>query len=499
MIRHIDTEAGLMHTDAPSVLQGEDGFMWFATLAGLQRYDGFECKTYLNNQDPPNRAYLNRIRLLRKDLQGRIWMNTYAGLTCFDPRSESFLDLQLAPSVQPELLSEARDVFIDSQNRLFVCAKGKTWAFQIQADGSLKPAECSGDGGLFYGFPIHDLAEDSRGGLWMARINLLLYLPRHQSYDQTKKYSLKSYHSQEAVRNFMHRLAIDSEDNLIISAPGQLLKLDLLAFYKGGKEPAAGLPLQVIELEKLKEDCYQDDLPSHLEIHDLTVDRHNNYWLGTSQGLIKMRFDPTGVWNDFQCFQHSQVDPTSLSSNHIASVYIDDHGGLWMGTWGGGVNVLNLEQKKFYLLRHLAWNPEQGLSGPFVRAVWESEQSGELWIGTREAGLTHYDPRRGSFTHYRHDPADPSSLMNDNLRTLVQDQENRLWIGTDRGLCYLDLVDKTFHQPFEDYPALASKNFFGLVVDHVGQIWAGAWQGGGLYRIRMQGTEVAEVEKVQAV
>ncbi len=499
VIRHIDTEAGLMHTDAPSVLQGEDGFMWFATLAGLQRYDGFECRTYLNNQDPPNRAYLNRIRQLRKDVQGRIWMTTYGGLTCFDPKTESFLDLKLGSSLDPDLLEEAKDVFLDSQNRLFVCARGKTWAFQIQADGRLKPAEGLASSGLFFEFQIHDLVEDSRGDLWMARINQLWHLPRNRSFDQAQKYSLKDFGTREKGRNFLHRLAMDSEGNLIISTPGQLLKLDLHAFHKGGKVLSTGLPLAVIELDKLKEDCSQDDLPANLEIHALAVDKHNNYWLGTSHGLIKMRFDPTGAWNDFQCFQHSQTDPTSLSSNHITSVYIDDHGGLWMGTWGGGVNVLNLEQKKFYLLRHLAWSPEQGLSGPFVRAVWEDEKSGELWIGTREAGLTHYNPRNGSFTHYRHDPADPTSLMNDNLRTLVQDQEQRLWIGTDRGLCYLDLKDKTFHRPFRDYPALAAKNFFGLAVDHAGQIWAGTWQGGGLYRIRMQGNEVAEVEEINSI
>jgi sugar lactone lactonase YvrE len=62
------------------------------------------------------------------------------------------------------------------------------------------------------------------------------------------------------------------------------------------------------------------------------------------------------------------------------------------------------------------------------------DRSGHLWIGTYGDGLKRYDPKTGKVAVFRHDPADPHSLNNDIVYSLMVDRQGFLWAGTDVGL-----------------------------------------------------------------
>ena len=67
------------------------------------------------------------------------------------------------------------------------------------------------------------------------------------------------------------------------------------------------------------------------------------------------------------------------------------------------------------------------------KSAFLESQDGALWVGTWGGGLNHFDPRTGVFTRYRHDPGDLTSLSNDQVRTIYEDRQGTLWVGTLNG------------------------------------------------------------------
>ena len=114
-----------------------------------------------------------------------------------------------------------------------------------------------------------------------------------------------------------------------------------------------------------------------------------------------------------------------------------------MGTRGGGLDRFDPTTGAFSHYRH---DPAQAtsLGDDNVFALWEDDD-GALWVGT-DGGLDRFDPATGTFTHYRHDPDDPTSLSNDTIRALFEDSSGTLWVGTwGGGLDRFDRTTGNFH------------------------------------------------------
>ncbi|WNJ19145.1 two-component regulator propeller domain-containing protein [Pontibacter sp. G13] len=494
VIRQIGTEEGLLHTDAPSVIQDQQGFMWFATLSGLQRYDGFEFKEFINHTDPLNRAYHNRILQLALDRQGRIWMATYDEMTCFDPKVEAFHSVKLPDTHAFEKLRHLRTIHIDAQNRLFAATRTDTWAFQITESGSLTYLPGLPEGKPILNDAIGDIISDSHGNVWMSGNSDVWRWDPRTSTPQITHYDIPGADFSKPTP-YLSQLEIDQEQGLIINGKQELYRIDLKKFYADGTPKT--LPTTIISLSELEKHCPSLEAPMDWDISSFAVDKENHLWIGTTQGLVKMDLPPYPDPN-FQCFQSTDIIPNSLSSNHVSSLYIDRSGVLWIGTWGGGVNLLNLEQKKFFLLKHDPENVENGFSGPFIRAVYEDDETGLLWVGTRERGLNVYHPETATFEHFEHTPGQPNTIMNNHIRSLTKGPKNRLWMGTDRGLGYLDLDSRTFHEIDSDEFNFWKLAFYSIVVDHTGDIWAGAWHG-GLFRLHENESGEFEITQIHEV
>ena len=117
----------------------------------------------------------------------------------------------------------------------------------------------------------------------------------------------------------------------------------------------------------------------------------------------------------------------SLSDDKVRSIYRDNSGLLWVGTYSGGVNLYNPKGKKFSHYRHLPGNPDPS-SPDQVYCIYE-EPSGVLWMGTGARGLHRWDPGSDTFTRYRRRKGDRSSLSGDNVLAVFEDHAGRFWIG----------------------------------------------------------------------
>ena len=226
-------------------------------------------------------------------------------------------------------------------------------------------------------------------------------------------------------------------------------------------------------------------------------DRDGELWIGTDNGLHLWKPESAS----FERFQHQPEDPYSLSHNRIASIFQDRGGVLWVGTYDG-VNKWNPAFGSFLHFRHQTDDPGQ-LSNNIVTSFAADDRRGVVWVGTFLGGLNRFDgaatgprqagprqagprqagPRQtGSFRHYRHDPADDTSLSEDRVMSLLVDRGGVLWVGTmSGGLNRLDPAAETFihyrHDP-DDPASLSWNGVTDIFEDRRGQLWIGTYQGG---------------------
>ena len=87
----IDRSSGLSNLSVSSMIQDKDGFIWFGTQGGLNRYDGRHFKTYTNNPYDADGLNHNLIQTMFYDeVEHVIWIGTYQGVSRFDIASDTF-------------------------------------------------------------------------------------------------------------------------------------------------------------------------------------------------------------------------------------------------------------------------------------------------------------------------------------------------------------------------------------------------------------------------
>ncbi|GGA09008.1 hybrid sensor histidine kinase/response regulator [Dyella caseinilytica] len=166
-----------------------------------------------------------------------------------------------------------------------------------------------------------------------------------------------------------------------------------------------------------------DGLPS-TSVYAIAQDHDGTIWFGTKTGIA--RFD--GV--HFQVFRHMENDPDSLYNNNISALLVDKQGMVWVG----------------------------GLDG----------------------GLSRYNPNTGKFTHWGHDPSNPSSLASDGVWVMAQTPDGTIWVGTNDGLDRMLPDGRGFEHVVNPLLGLYSKDMPGvdaLYVDPKGRLWVGGDRG----------------------
>ncbi len=169
---------------------------------------------------------------------------------------------------------------------------------------------------------------------------------------------------------------------------------------------------------------------SHGYILTLHEDRAGILWIGTFNGGLN-RYDPTR--GEFLCYRHAPDRADSLSSDIVGAILEGRDGAFWIGT-DNGLNRLDRKSGRF--TRYPLATDRPGRSN-HIHDLCEDREGG-LWIGTYGGGIYKFDPQTGNYTQFRNDPADPASLSDDNIYKVHIDREGALWVGTESGLNRFD-------------------------------------------------------------
>jgi two-component system sensor histidine kinase ChiS len=205
-------------------------------------------------------------------------------------------------------------------------------------------------------------------------------------------------------------------------------------------------------------------------IYSIVEERPGLLWISTIDGLSRLQVDK----DMFSTFKHDPQNSESISHNIAHQLYIDHSDILWIGTIGGGLNklVLSNNQNPSEVFRHYMNDPTDpsSISNNLVSAIFE-DNDGFLWLGTVGGGLNKFDIDAEKFYHYQHDPNNPNSLSHININVIYVDSKGNIWVGTyGGGLNKFDSKTETFIR-FTEMDGLANDIIYGILEDNHGNLW----------------------------
>jgi len=440
---HFQVENGLSNNSVECSIQDDDGFLWVGTINGLNRFDGYTFKTFYNDRRDTTSIGSNFIRYLYNDRHGVIWVGTNKGVYTFDKTGEKFHLVQALPrGNSTQIIGDARGNFwfiIDQSVYRLEPASGQARSYAM--DGKLPVAT--------------SLAMAPDSSLWVSTSKGFIrkYLPLQDSF-----YTYSSY--------------LRSTDPLSTSVE-KLCPMNDSVFLIGTKNEGA-------KVFNLRTGKYKDIVTRNHEgtgIYVRSIMRRNEYeyWIGTETGIYIYDSRDGSVVH----LEREYDNPYSISDNVVFAFCQDREGGLWVGTYLGGLNYLPgnyvLFEKFFPRLR------SPSLSGSAVHEICK-DRFGNLWVGTEDGGVDKVSPRTKTVVCFKPSPS-KNGIAYHNIHGLLA-TGNELWIGTfEHGLDVLDVRTGKVLRHYNAGPGRHSlKNNFIVTIfqssDH--QLLIGTW--GGLFR-----------------
>ncbi len=463
---HLTTADGLSHDIVYAIVQDPQGFLWFGTQDGLNRYDGYTFTVFRHLRSDPASLVHNTVQALAVDSTGALWVGTVGGLDRYDRDRGHFVHY-------PEIAESVTVVYEDRERTLWVGTAGSgLFRYDRQSDrftpfeGADEPAG-KGEPRPYSGDNILTIYQDRDGTMWVGTE----YGGLWRVYDGAGGAS-----ALDDRRGRPYSLPYDRVTAIVQDRAGMLW-----VGTGAAHEPDVG-GLAVLDPATGRFTPYLQGL-EHRHITAILEDRVGTLWVGTEVGLAIL----DRASGQFTVYRHDLLDPYSLGDDHVYALYEDRTGILWIAT-DGGVSRYVREKNRFFLYRHNSQDPNS-LGAPRVGAVL-LDRDGFLWVGLHAGGLDRIGPT-GVVTHYRHDPDDPHSLSHDHVTALLQDRSGAIWVGTSAGLDRLAPRDEGGPHPYFTHsvhdPAAPHSLGPGAVKviyqDRSGALWIGTEEPGTLSRL----------------
>ena len=509
---YLTTEDGLSQSSVLCVLQDKKGFMWFGTEDGLNRFDGYQFVVFRPEPDNPASISSNRIFCLYEDKKGYIWIGTNGGgLNRYDSKTSRFTSFRHTGA--------ATGLSDDNINCICEDRQGNLWLGTIeQGINILTPSQRYKEKPEFIHIKhvpdqlqslsndhINSIYEDKQGIIWIGTegggLNKLLINGSISSPPLFRHYQKNLEGTNSLSFDVVKSINEDKYNMLWIGTRRGLFRFD-----SGSNK-----------FSRFSADRTNPNSLSHNYVQEIYSNQTGLLWVGTDGGGLNKVI--LGEEKDspvtFVRYKYDPQSPKGLNSTAVESICEDRSGVLWIGCYTGGINKIvlrgsedaNREVSQFVHLKHETEKSEKSISHDSVKTIWQ-DHNGNLWVGTDGGGLNKImanDSETNPLTYlvFKHDPKQPHSLSNDTVTAFSQDQKGNIWIGTYVGGLNL-LLPKEQNKPepmfvhFQhdvDDPQSLSHNFvYSIYEDREGEIWVGT-MGGGLNRFNKDKKKLYRISK----
>ncbi|NGM64545.1 hybrid sensor histidine kinase/response regulator transcription factor [Sphingobacterium sp. SGR-19] len=184
-------------------------------------------------------------------------------------------------------------------------------------------------------------------------------------------------------------------------------------------------------------------------------------------------------------------NPWSINDAYVSDIFLDDQQVIWLGTYSNGINRSYLDASPFHYLYH---DPQRSnsLIENIVRSITE-DKDGNLWVGTRSKGVT-LVKKNGQYQHFQHNLQTAHSIQNNYIKKVFCDSEGYVWIGSQSGLDRYDPRRRIIEQ-IGDSTAL-NTGVYGMAEDADGDIWLATWNGVSKFNRRHKEIETYDLSSV---
>lgn len=504
---HLGVRDGLPDNAVTCTIQDQMGFMWFGTYKGVCRFDGYEFQSFQYDESNPNSLQGNLISCMAQDHTGIIWFGSSSnGVSLYDPLSQKFTSLSNGTSDSAMIADYSiRVIFEDSEHYVWV---GTEYGLSVISPDrkTFKKYYCLSTpcNETINNNRIYDIAEDSKGQIWLATGDreLLLY---NKQLDEFREINYTDLALDQEDDSVLKNILFQNDSTLwVASLNGGLARLNTntlahKTFLPSPKENSIssmqirdmvivdnalwlatdGSGIDIMDLESEKVINYQKSIsaPNSLSsnaIWQIFPDRQGILWISTFRGGVN-KFDPQK--NYFKSIRHSPDNPSSIPDEPILSLANTPEGMTWVGTDWGGLHLMKDGQvvKSIYSDSSL-----MGLSTNVVKSL-EYDASNRLLIGTYNFGLTVYDEKLGHFNHFKREKMKFPNLASNHIWDIYKDSRDLIWLGTlGGGMVQFHPKDFNFTKPAIHYPDGGQLHVYHIFEDSQSNLWCNT-DGGLLY------------------
>ena len=500
---------GLSQSVVNCLFQDSKGYIWIGTQNGLNRFNGETFDVFSYNPEDSGSISNNWVYAIAEDTHRNLWVGTKGGLNKYLPDQNKFQRIAYQTSFTYDITQYSYDVIClkngqvlintppvisiyDPQKEIFTHFQSK-----LKYDGSVKDVK----------IPI---VEDEDGQIWIGSTKGLAAFSL-----QTKEFRYFSFKNNRDVVDDVRVTAIfkDKKGKLWVGTTSGLFNYNSVSnhfeesqFFWGSSKRnlfgnvcirsivedkggnliigTEGNGLYVVSLysSPVSVQNYTTDNSEigHNIVQSLIIDRSENLWIGTLQGISKTDLKK----RKFSLYRKSNSpDSLDLLGNVIASLYKDDDGTLWVGNWGQGLNLINRNTGEVeHFSTQLTGNHH--LSNDFIHVIFKDSEH-RIWLGTRN-GILIYDKPGNKFVPWQEYFKSTVLPTFNQVRIymIIQDRSSNYWIGTQNGLYKINLEKSSvevFQKELDLNHQLSSNLIYCLLEDSDGLIWIATVSGLDVY------------------
>ena len=396
---------GLSNSQVNAIFKDQQGYVWFGTQSGLDRFDGFRMKAFLYDDGNPNSIPNNSVDEIQQAIDGSLWIHTSVGYCIyqydkerFDRKPEDWLKNIGVDGPPYKLL-------IDSKKNMWMSVYGHGVYFVDVKNltAFLFPFSKKKSSSSLPDYQVSCIREDNGQAVVTFDNGIICKL---DGYGQQVVWMDRFICDNKLSTDRSVFTFVDSKNNYWVNT-----NLGIYVYHQALKKWFVGAKSYLA--------TFGMDVPAYqgtkVMIRDMAKDKQGHMWIATDHnGLIYLDY----ARKICRQFVYNPNDKGSISDNSLPELYVDESDALWVGTYKNGVNYYSASSTKFYTI-------------PLGDVCTITQDlNGNLWCGTNDEGIVVYNPATGLSSHFH---GAQTGLRSEVVVSSTTMKDGTLYFGTYNG------------------------------------------------------------------
>jgi ligand-binding sensor domain-containing protein/sensor histidine kinase YesM len=452
--------------DATPTKIDRNGFVWIGTETGLYRFDPKLGHYYFYQSKPGVKGTLSNsfITSIFEDRSGNLWIGTFKGLNKYIPACDNFesyyfkdqesIIANIIEDKNGDILTLGREPYQHSRGGYLGILNKETNRLEIQLKDKCNPNSIASS-------IVYHPFTDKSGNIWLGTFGdgVVQYIPHRKMFEH---YPPLSGNPNTLGGNSVWGFAEDNDGNIWIP------------LYDNGLDKFNPKTKEFVHFKPGK----SNSLPNNCIVFSIAPGQKEDLWI-TSEGNGIFRFN--SKTQKFKQYTANENNPNSISSNFVRKIRIDASGKLWMGHSVSGLDYFDPVTETAIHFK----NDPNNKNSLANNNVWSLllASSGDLWISC-DGFIDRYNPVTKVFTHYKSKSTGSTGILANRALCIFEDKHNNIWFGTSGGgLSLFDNKTNKFHH-WTETEGLPNNVIYGILEDEQNYLWLSTNKGLSRFNVK---------------